>query len=112
MKRVVVTLLLAAFAGAASAQSGDMKGMDMKMDHGAKKAEARSHHATGVVKSVSTEKGTVTVAHEAVNSMNWPAMTMSFKAKDGKALQNVKPGQKIEFDFVQQGKDYVITRIK
>ncbi len=49
---------------------------------------------------------------EAVASMKWPAMTMSFKAKDKKALQALKPGQKIEFDFVEQGKDHVITKVK
>jgi Cu/Ag efflux protein CusF len=38
-------------------------------------------------------------------------MTMSFKA-DKKSLQALKPGQKIEFDFVEQGKDHVITKVK
>ena len=101
----------------AAAQSGmkgmDMKDMDMKDQKGmAKKSAAKSHHAVGVVKAVNAEKGTVTVDHEAVSSMNWPAMTMSFKANDKKSLQALKPGQKIEFDFVQQGKDRVITSVK
>ena len=86
------------------------KGMDMKMEKGAKKS-AKSHHGTGTVKSVDAAKGTVTIDHEAIASMNWPAMSMGFKAKDKKALQDVKPGQKVEFEFVQQGKDYVITKL-
>jgi Cu(I)/Ag(I) efflux system periplasmic protein CusF len=96
----------------------DMKGMDMKddmdmkMDKGGKKSAAKSHHATGTVKSVDAAKGTVTVDHEPVTSMNWPAMSMTFKTKDKKSLQAIKPGQKIEFDFVQRGKDYVITKVK
>ena len=111
--------VFALFTGAALAQSGGMKGMDMKdMDHKGmdkktdKKGEGRSHQASGTVKSVDKAKGTVMIDHGPVSSINWPAMSMGFKAKDKKALEGLKPGQKIEFDFVQQGKDYVITKVK
>jgi Cu(I)/Ag(I) efflux system periplasmic protein CusF len=114
MKRVAVAVLFAALAVPAAAQMKgmDMKDMDMKIDKGGKKSDAKSHHASGTVKSVDAAKGTVTVDHEPVTSMNWPAMSMTFKAKDRKSLQAVKPGQKIEFDFLQRGKDYVITKVK
>jgi len=114
MKRTALVLASLVLAAAAHAQSGGMQGMEMKgMDKmESKKAQSKSHHAVGVVKSVDADKGTVSVDHEAVASMKWPAMTMSFKAKDKKALQALKPGQKIEFDFVEQGKDHVITKVK
>jgi len=112
MKFAVVTTALAlAMSGSAIGQS-DMKGMDMKTDQGAKKSQSNSHHADGTVKSVDAAQGTVTVAHQPVASLNWPAMTMKFKAKDKKMLDAVKPGAKIEFDFEQHGKDYVITKLK
>ncbi len=81
-------------------------------DHGAAHAESAAHRTTGIVKSVNAEKGTLTIAHEAVPSLKWPAMTMSFKAGDRKMLDQVKPGAKIAFEFEQRGKDYVITSIK
>ena len=111
MKRLAAALALAFLAVPAYAQ---MKGMDMKDHKGmeSKKDEGRSHHAVGTVKSVDVKKGTVTLDHEPVASMNWPRMTMAFKAKDKKALEGLKPGQKVEVDFVQQGKDYVITKVK
>lgn len=117
MKRILVAALLSVSSAFALAQP---KGMDMKdMDHKGmdmkgmdKKAPAKSHHAAGTVKSVDAAKGTVTLDHEPVASMNWPAMTMTFKAKDKKMLQGVKPGQKVEVDFHQQGKDYVITKLE
>jgi Cu/Ag efflux protein CusF len=125
LKLIAVMAAAAASVGAAYAQSGGMKGMemkdmpmkdgkgmDMKMDKGAKHAEAKSHHAAGMVKSVDAKKGTVTLDHEPVASMNWPAMTMTFKAKDKKMLEGVKPGQKIEVDFEAKGKDHVITKVK
>ena len=54
----------------------------------------------------------VTIAHEPVSTMNWPAMTMTFKVKDKALLQKVKEGEKVDFEFVQQGKDYVVTAVK
>ena len=112
MKRFAVVVAACALVGAAHAQSG-MQGMDMKMDKkDADKSASKSHHAVGTVKSVDADKGTVSIQHGPVPSMNWPAMTMSFKTKDKKGLQALKPGQKIEFDFVEQGKDHVITKVK
>src|SRR6266568_4745223 len=85
----------------------DMKGMEMKKGDKAKKsAETKSHKGVGVVKSVDGEKGTVSIAHQPVTSMSWPAMTMTFKAKDKAMLERIKPGAKVEFSFVQSGKDY------
>ena len=117
MKRLL--LLSAAFvAGSALAQSGGMKGMDMKdmpmkgmdMKMGKKGAQGTVHKATGVVTKV--EKDKVTIKHEPVPTMNWPSMTMAFVVKDQAILEKMKKDQKVEFEFVQQGKDYVVTGLK
>ena len=89
---------------------GDMKGMDhsqMKMD-----SKSGSHKASASVKSVDTNAQTVTLDHGPVASMNWPAMTMSFKVKDKAMLERLAVGNKVEVEFVQQGGDYVITEVK
>ena len=70
------------------------------------------HHATGVVTKVDPASGKVTIKHDPVKSLNWPAMTMVFKAKDKAVLDKVKKDQKIEFGFVEQGNDYVVTDVK
>ncbi len=54
----------------------------------------------------------MSLAHEPIKSMNWPAMTMAFKAKDKAMLEKVKPGAKVDLRFEQSGKDYVATDIK
>ena len=103
----------------------DMKGMDMQkcMDmmkkDGMKPAAASGkapagqiHTGSGVVKSVDKAKGTVTLAHEPIASMSWPSMTMAFKVKDKALLDKAKPGAKVQFAFVQSGKDSLITEIK
>ena len=118
--KLATVLALVIPAGLALAQSGGMKGMEMKdmdmkgMDMGKKPAAGAqtAHKATGVVKKVDPKAGTVTLAHEPVKSLNWPAMTMGFAVKDKALLDKLRADKKIEFEFVQQGKDYVITSVK
>ena len=106
----LVLALSVAVPAVSHAQSGGMKDMDMgkKPVAGAQTA----HKATGVVKKVDPKAGTVTLAHDPVKSLNWSAMTMSFGVKDKAFLDKLQPGKKVEVEFVQQGKDYVITSVK
>jgi Cu/Ag efflux protein CusF len=89
VKRFLVALLVSVFAGVALAQ----------------------HNATGVV-TKPPANGKVTIKHDPVPSLKWPGMTMSFVVKDKAVADKLKPGAKIEFEFVQQGKDYVVTSVK
>jgi Cu/Ag efflux protein CusF len=75
------------------------------------KAQAASHRATGVVKSVDAAKNKVMIQHQPVQSLKWPAMTMAFKAKDAKTLGALKAGAQVTFDFEQRGDDYVVTAV-
>lgn len=88
------------------------KGMNMGNKPGDKAASPVTHQGTGVVQNVDPSAGTVTLQHEAIQSIGWPAMTMAFSVQDKSALENVKPGQKVDFAFVQQGSRNVITSIK
>ena len=123
MKTIALIIVFVATAAGLSAcgPSTDMTGMDKKamskdsgmkgMDSG-EKTQGTAHTAVGVVKNVDPAKSTVTLAHEPVKSLNWPAMTMGFTVKDKALLDKLKADKKIEFEFVQQGKDYVITSVK
>ena len=116
MKRALILPLLVVFSVAlpssARAQSDGMKGMDMKGMDMTKNAKTAVHKGAGTVQKVDLKDGTVTIAHGPVKSMNWSAMTMSFTAKDKKKLEGIKPGDKVEFEFVQQGSKYAIISIK
>ena len=110
MKRnAVVVTLLALAAGTAYAQSGGMKGMDMKMDQ---KTDNKGtvHKATGVVTKVDKDK--VTIKHGPVQSMNWPSMTMAFTVKDKALMGKLAKDKKVDFEFKQEGRDYVVTSVK
>lgn len=113
MKKVVFATLVAAAllpaAALAQTQTEDMKGMDMPKKPAAVNA---THTATGEVKKIDTKALVVTVAHEPVKSLNWPAMTMGFVVKDKALLNKLTVGKKVEFDFVQQNGQYVVTSVK
>src|SRR5882672_9939591 len=87
----------------------EMKGMDMGKD---KKSQGKTHKGAGTVKKVDSAGGKVTIAHGPIKSMNWPAMNMTFTVKDKALLDKFSQDKKIEFEFVQQGSDYVITSAK
>jgi len=110
MKRALLAAAISVLVPSAFAQSGGMKGMEMNETKAAK--DTMSHNGVGEVKSVDAKAGTVTLAHEPIQSLKWPAMTMKFKAADPKLLEKVSRGKKVEFTFVQKGKDYVITELK
>jgi Cu(I)/Ag(I) efflux system protein CusF len=94
-----------AFPVGAPAQSS-MGGMDMKG------GSAAEHRATGTVSKVDQAGGQITIAHEAIPSISWPAMTMTFKAKERALLNNVKAGQKVSFTLAKSGNEYVVTNLK
>ncbi len=90
----------------------DKKGMEMK-DMGAdKKSEAQSHKGVGTVKKVDPAAGKVTIAHGPIPTMKWPAMNMTFTVKNKAMLGKFSQDKKVEFEFVDQGSNYVITSVK
>lgn len=66
--------------------------------------------ATGTVESVDATAGKITIAHEPVDTLKWPAMTMGFKATP-EQIASVQAGQKVQFEFQSQGMDATITQI-
>ena len=113
MKRGLVAVALV--VSTMVVQAADMKGMDMKdmsPSRMSKDDKGQKHAAKGTVKSVDAKAGTVTLEHEPVKSMNWPAMSMAFKVQDKALMGKLGQGKTVEVDFEQRGKDYVITGVK
>ncbi|HEX5048339.1 MAG TPA: copper-binding protein [Gammaproteobacteria bacterium] len=55
------------------------------------------------MQAVDTSARTVTIAHQPIESLGWPAMTMSFKVAKPELLEQVSVGEKV--DFTLDGKD-------
>ena len=108
-----VAVILAGLVAIAGGAVADQQMQDMKdMDKPAASAPSTVHKATGVVKNVKPDTGQVTLEHGPVKTLNWPAMTMAFGVKDTSLLSKLTVGKKIEFEFVQEGTKYVVTKVK
>ena len=71
------------------------------------------HQAEGTVESVDAKAETISLNHGPVESLKWPAMTMSFKVANKALLQDLKPGARVTVEFVErQPGEWVITAIK
>ena len=57
---------------------------------------AAGPQGTGVIKKIDARSGSVTLQHGPIAALNWPAMTMAFKA-DPALLKTVKVGQRVAF---------------
>lgn len=107
MKRLTVcTLAVFALAAAPAAFGQD------KPDTGKAAASSATHKTVATVKKVDQKAGKVTLAHEPVKSLNWPSMTMGFKVADPKLFDKLAEGKRVEVEFEQSGKDYVVTSVK
>ncbi len=76
-------------------------------------AKSVGHQATGTVDDVDIKAGTVNLSHGPVASLKWPAMTMEFKTANAGLLKALKPGAKVDVEFVErQPGEWVITGVK
>lgn len=67
--------------------------------------------ARGVLKRIDATRGVLTIAHEPIPALKWPAMTMDFKLRDAKLAASLKAEQKVEFTFTRADGGYFISRI-
>ena len=113
MKKICFALILSgiSIAGVAADMSGmDMSGMDMKgMEQPGNKAQ--TYRTTGIVKKLDKQSARVTIAHQPVEALGWPAMTMTF-AIDRGLMDKLHADEKIKFEFVKDGSGYLITGVK
>jgi Cu(I)/Ag(I) efflux system protein CusF len=79
------------------------------MSHATPSTDAQGQ---GVVKAIDTSKGTVTLQHEAIAAIHWPAMTMPFKVATPAMLQSVKVGDKVRFTVHPAGMDSTVTSMQ
>lgn len=79
-------------------------------------AEAPSQQiisTAGIVKDIDMKEMKITIAHEAIPTVGWPAMTMrfTFTALDDN-IRAIKVGNHVNFTFVQQNNISLLQEIK
>ncbi|WP_458068496.1 copper-binding protein [Rhodanobacter sp. BL-MT-08] len=101
------TLLVVCGGVAAQAMDPNMPGMS-----GMNKAPSADAQGVGMIKAIDPAKGTITLQHQAIASIHWPAMTMVFKVASPDLLKNVTVGEKVQFGLHPAGMDSTVTSIK
>jgi Cu(I)/Ag(I) efflux system protein CusF len=107
----LATILTCVTAEAATAQPSakpmaEMPGMSMPA------SAAKTGKRTGVITGIDAKAGAVTIKHQPIAALGWPAMTMGFTAKPASLLKGLKVGQKIGFDANQGSGLPEITAIR
>lgn len=66
--------------------------------------------SVGRVEQITTQQ--VTLSHDAIPALQWPAMTMSFRLADPHLAHSVKPGERVAFAFEQTSGGPVVRRLQ
>ncbi|KTD32225.1 copper/silver efflux system, membrane fusion protein [Legionella nautarum] len=66
----------------------------------------------GTIKEVNSAKHSLTIQHEAIPSLNWPAMEMNFSVSQEIVLDGLKTGESIQFNLEKKNNQFIITKIK
>ena len=111
MKPSLITIALAGALVVTSAAVAAPQ-MDPAMPGMAPAAAAAEAQGVGVVKAIDTANGTITLQHEAIGAIHWPAMTMPFKVASPALLTSVKVGDKVQFTLQMAGMVGTVTAIK
>jgi Cu(I)/Ag(I) efflux system protein CusF len=57
----------------------------------------------GIIQAIDTINKKVTIKHEAIAELEWPAMTMRFTFADDSLIKGLENGDSVDFSFFQQG---------
>ncbi len=111
MKKVMLATLVFSVLSTAAISTYAMGKADMPMPA---KSTANQTAITGKgqVVLINQDKTMVTLKHDPIAAIQWPAMTMAFKVKNSAVLAKTKVGDKVNFTLVPDGKDYMVTSIK
>ena len=60
---------------------------------------------------VELDAAAITLEHEAVPALKWPAMTMPFQLARPDLARGLKAGDAVRFRFRQKGDEHVVTAI-
>jgi Cu(I)/Ag(I) efflux system membrane fusion protein len=74
---------------------------------------APTYETVGSVDAVDVSSGSVSMNHEAIPALQWPAMTMEFGLASQEVIKDVLPGQPVRFTFEDRGDgEFVIVKVE
>lgn len=98
-----------ALSACGSAGTNEGKGSEAPAAKTEGESASQTYSATGKVDSISGRD--VTISHEAIDALEWPAMTMTFSAKDDAQISGLTAGDQVSFAFRKSGSASTLTSI-
>lgn len=110
---LVASGALAATAAACSQETTAPAKEDMgSMETSEPAAIAGPIRSTGAVTAVDASAGTISLDHEAIAAINWPAMSMQFTAENPAILQGIAVGDHVTFELKSASETSTITMVQ
>ena len=67
---------------------------------------------TGRVLAIDSASGIISLGHDPIEALGWPAMQMDFPLAEGVTTQGLASGDRVRFELEKRGDGYVITAIR
>ena len=108
MKRLACALLTAVALAAPAAFADKEHDHDK---HGSQAAQAGGLTA-GVVRKIDKDAGKISIAHDPIENLGMPKMTMVFRVREPRMLDAVKEGDKVNFAADKIRGTLTVTKIE
>jgi Cu(I)/Ag(I) efflux system membrane fusion protein len=73
------------------------------------KVSTATYRTSGRIEKL--DSGAITISHQPVPALGWPAMTMTFRVPDSKLIAGYKAGDSVAFAFSQPPQGPTLTSI-
>lgn len=68
--------------------------------------------STGTVTQVDAAAGTITINHQPIAAISWPAMTMHFTAENPAILRGIAVGDHVAFELKGANESSIVTSVQ
>ncbi len=110
MKTIVAAAVLMSVLAACSPPAPPAVDQSAPATEGLSEAPA-AIESVGVVTAIDPAAGTISLDHEAIAAINWPAMTMQFSAEDPAILEGVAVGDRVRFELKSAAETTIVTAV-
>ncbi|ENY3728071.1 copper ABC transporter substrate-binding protein [Enterobacter kobei] len=109
LKTVVLGAIAVMFSASLQAEVHQHAGMNVASEG----TSEQIIKGTGIIKDIDLTSKKVTIAHDAIPAVGWPAMTMRFTfLQADESISALKVGSHVDFSFVQLGNISLLKSIK
>ncbi|CAI3124442.1 Cation efflux system protein CusF [Acinetobacter oleivorans] len=113
MKIIAIITTVAALSACSKNEASEQKKTEVPMEQMSKEpSKATTAQGVGVITAIDTKENILTLNHEAIPAIKWPAMTMGFKVADPALLSGLTVGDKVDFELKADGENYIIVVVK